>query len=387
MHVNTAHIGDVPGYTDQTGPEGLYTRYPLKYFNRLSPVEQYDTDALLPRIHAVEFLGEPQYQYGRNGKLPQQVWQALLPYAGSRLPTTLTLSEAQNWHLYAGLSDYPHYDAYRVTAPASDAWGQYDRWGGGPIRWGAPLETIGIMTRSLRENSRPGPIAYWSQGAHAGWGRYGGRARTSPTSDELRLQAYHALSSRITSLYWFNLSLESLVKFRDLIEEMTRVGREIRMLDRFYLEGAAYDYRQVLQAGKPDWGLASVAAPQAALLFALDLAYEPDAAEKVFRFGPPRAAHFDFKLPSYLREPKAVFRIDADGIQDVTHQVTAQGIGIDDRICKVGIYVATRDPAIRAQLEARRRELIQKEQSSRLDPARSDADFEVLRAFLSQKPG
>jgi hypothetical protein len=92
------------------------------------------------------------------------------------------------------------------------------------IRWGSPLETIGEMTRSLRELNRPRPIAYWSQGAHHDWNGYGGRKRGSPTPDELRLQAYHALSSRITSLYWFNLSLRSLVTFPDLIEPITRVG-------------------------------------------------------------------------------------------------------------------------------------------------------------------
>ena len=65
MHINTAHIADVRVYTDQIGPDGLYTRYPLKYFNKLQPFSHYDTDAMLPRIHAVEFLGEPQYGGGR----------------------------------------------------------------------------------------------------------------------------------------------------------------------------------------------------------------------------------------------------------------------------------------------------------------------------------
>jgi hypothetical protein len=45
------------------------------------------------------------------------------------------------------------------------------------------------------------------------------------------------------------------------------------MWERFYLEGAAYRYRLIQNAGKPDWDLASIAAPHAALLFALDLAY------------------------------------------------------------------------------------------------------------------
>ena len=384
MHINTAHIADVRVYTDQIGPDGLYTRYPLKYFNKLQPFSHYDTDAMLPRIHAVEFLGEPQYGGGRPVP-PQEVWKALAPYAATRLPTSVTHSEERIWRFYAGLSDYPHYDAYRVTAPSPDAWSQYDRWDGQRIRWGAPLETIGDMTRSLRELNHPRPIAYWSQGAHAGWDRYGGRIRTSPTPDELRLQAYHALASRITSIYWFNLSLKSLVKFPDLIEPITRVGRAIRMLDQFYLEGATYQYHRALNADKPDWDLASIAAPQAALLFALDLAYEPDAAEKVFRFGPPRTSQFDFKLPSYLREPKDVFRIDADGIQNVTHRSTPQGVAIDDRISKVGIYVVTGDSSLRERLETRRRELIRFEESFDFDPARSDADFEALRS-LGTKP-
>lgn len=69
--------------------------------------------------------------------------------------------------------------------------------------------------------------------------------------DELRLQAYHGLSSRITSLYWFNLSLRSLLAFPDLIEPMTRVGREIRMLEDYYLEGDAVSHERILRDGKP----------------------------------------------------------------------------------------------------------------------------------------
>lgn len=382
MHLNTAHISDTPGYTDQTGPDGLYTRYPLRYFNRLWPVERYDTDEMLPRIHAVEFLGEPQYRYGRNDKLPQQVRDAFLPYATSRLATTLTLSESHNWHLYAGVCDYAHYDAYRVTAPSPDSWSMYERWGGQQIRWGAPLETIGEMTRSLRETSRPAPVAYWSQGAHAGWDRYGGRARTSPTPDELRLQAYHALSSRITSLYWFNLSLKSVLKFRDLIEPITRVGREIRMLERFYLEGTACDYERIERDGAPDWDLASIAAPDAALLYALDLDYRADTEEKVFRFGPSRPARLGFDLPPYLRGPKAVFRIDAAGTYDVQYELSARGVRVDDRVGKVGVYIATKDPGLRGQLEARRAELIQYERSFAFDPAEDDADFVALQAIM-----
>jgi hypothetical protein len=239
------------------------------------------------------------------------------------------------------------------------------------------------MTRSLRETSRPASIAYWSQGAHDGWGRYGGRERTSPTPEELRLQAYHALSSRITSLYWFNLSLKSLAKFRNLIDEITRVGREIRILDRFYLEGAACQYRQVRREGKPDWDLASIISPDCALLFALDLDYKADPTQKLFKFGPPRPAVFEFDLPPWLRPAADVFRIDADGIYEVGYRRTAKGIVIDDRVSKVAIYVAAAEAGLRSRLEDRRRELLRTERAFRFDPAASDADFEELISFLA----
>jgi len=383
LHVNTAHIADMPGYTDQTGPDGLYTRYPLKYFNKLEPFSRYDTDSMLPRIHAVEFLGEPQYGGGRPVP-PQDVWRAFAPYAATRLPTTVTHSEERIWRFYAGLSDYPHYDAYRVTAPSPDAWNQYDRWGGQPIRWGAPLETIGDMTRSLGELNRPRPIAYWSQGAHYDWGGPGGRKRTSPTPDELRLQAYHALSSRITSLYWFNLSLKSLVKFPDLIEPMTRVGREIRMLDDFYLEGDAVSHERVLRDGKPDWDLDVIAGPRGALLFALDLAYEPNGVERVFQFSPPRESAFHFRLPSYASKVVEVFRVDADGAETVEHTVRDGILTIRDRVSRVAIYVVASAAGERERIEARRQALMAEENAFGFDAGRNPADLAALKQLLEQ---
>jgi len=166
LHVNTGQIERVKGYTDNPA---LLNRYPIKLFNRLWPLEQWDTDEWLPKIHAVEFIGEPQYGGGRPIP-PQEVFDKLYPYRTSRLPTSVTLSEERTWRWYAGLSDFPHYDAYRVVAPAADSWREYDRWGGPRISWGAPLETIGDMCRSLRELSRPVPCAYWSQGPHHDWG-------------------------------------------------------------------------------------------------------------------------------------------------------------------------------------------------------------------------
>ncbi len=374
LHVNTGQIQDVAGYTDN--PE-LYSRYPMKLFNRMWPVEQWDKDAWLPRVHAVEFLGEPQYGGGRP-VAPQEVFDQLLPYRTSRLATSVTNSEERIWRYYAGLSDYPHFDAYRVVAPAADAWRAYDRWDGKRISWGAPLETIGDMCRCLRELSRPLPVAHWSQGPHDGWGggfSLSARQRRSPTPDELRAQAMHALSTRITSLYWFNLSLKSLLKFPDTWEPIMRLGREIQMLAPYYLAGDAYRFERTrTAAGRLDWDLASIVSQDCALLFANDLAYIPDSADNTFHFGEPRDLSAYYALPHWLQQPLDVFRVDADGIHAVKWSNEAQGVRIQHRCSRDALFVVTHSPNLRDEIESRRQAAIRIEE-------RHSVDIEVLKAL------
>jgi hypothetical protein len=378
MHINTAQIEEVAGYTDNPV---LYAELPLKRFNRLWPLSHYDTDAMLPTIHAVEFLGEPQYGGGRPVP-PQEVWEKLAPYQTSRLATTITLSEEHSWRYYAGLSDYPHYDAYRVTAPAADAWGSYDRWNGVPIRWGAPLETIGTMTRSLRDHNRPRPIAYWAQGAHHDWRSWRNPRRGSPTPDELRSQAWHGLANRITSLYWFNLSLKSLVMFPDLIEPITRVNREIRMLEPLFLEGDAYEYHRIESDTGMEWDLTSIATADTVLLVAHDLAYRVDSERREFVFD-TRAGTFQFQCPRWLAEDALyVFRVDADGTHDVVHSVADGQISIEDSVQVVGIYLATNDAGLRARIDAEQQRLVEHEAACRFDPGNDRDDLGVLRKLL-----
>jgi hypothetical protein len=367
LHVNCGQIQNVAGYTDNAE---WYQRYPMKLFNRMWPLETWDTEEWLPKIHAVEFLGEPQYGGGRP-VAPQEVFDKLLPYRTSRLATSVTNSEERIWRFYAGLSDYPHYDAYRVVAPAADSWRAYDRWGGKRITWGAPLETIGDLCRSLRELSRPMPVAYWSQGPHDGWGSGFGltaRQRRSPTPDELRAQAMHALSTRITSLYWFNLSLKSLLKFPDTWDPIMRIGREIHMLSPFYLSGDAFHFERTRSdSGQLDWDCASIVSEECAILFANDLAYAPDPRDNTFRFGQPRDFSHHYPLPHWLREPTDVFRVDADGIHTVQWTADSNGVTIKHQFSRDAMFVATKLPSLRKSIEARRQAAIAKEESHQVD--------------------
>jgi len=372
LHVDTGQIQEVDGYTNN--PE-RYARYPIKSFNRMMPLEKFDTDEWLAKIHAVEFMGEPQYGGGRPVP-PQEVREAFKPYRASRLATSVTHSEERVWRFYAGLSDYPHFDAYRVVAPAADAWRAYDRWEGPAPRWGAPLETIGDLTRSLRDLNRPMPVAAWSQGPHDGWsGFFDGRRRRSPNPDELRSQALHAISSRITSLYWFNLSLEGLLRFQDTWEPIRRVGRELHAIEPFLLAGDAYAFeRRRTAEGRPDWDLASIVSPTAMLLFALDTAYVIDPAVNEFRFTPPRPAEFRFRLPPWLREPKVLVRIDADGAQDADWRLNGEHVVISGTYSGDAIFLVVSDPKIRE-------EYLQRLGEARAKEAAYPVDLQALKAL------
>lgn len=364
IHINTAHYEVIDGYSNM--PK-LVDRNRLKKFHRLWPTDQWETTSELPNIHAVEFLGEPQYGGGRPVP-PQEVFDKLAPYRATKLPTSVTHSEERIWRYYAGLSDYPHFDAYRVVAPAADSWQQYDRWGEERIRWGAPLETIGNLCRSQRELNRPMPCAVWSQGAHDGWGggfRLGKyRARRSPNPDELRAQAMHALATRVTSLYWFNLNKPSLDKFPDTIDPLRRIGREIRMLEPFYLGGDAYRFERLSKSdGKPDWELSSIVSSQGALLFAIDTDYRIDQDKLEFVFGEPREVTFEFELPSWLAKPVDLYRVDSEGCAPVDWTFDGKRVCIRDVASRDRVYMAAKHNLLRAEIEERRRRAIEVEQS------------------------
>lgn len=383
LHVNTGQIEEVDGFTNN---EELYAKYPMKRFNRLGDRSRYDRLEMLPTIHAVEFLGEPQYGGGRPVP-PQEVFDKLEPYATWQLPTSVTLSEERTWRYYAGLSDYPHYDAYRVIAPAADAWNKYDRWNGASIRWGAPLETIGTMTRSLRQQSRPASIAYWSQGAHDGWGGILSPRRGSPTPDELRAQAWHGLGNGIMSLYWFNLSMKSLAKFPDLLDPIRRVGREIQLLKPILESGTAYGYQRILQSGKLSWDLSSVVHQDSAILVANDLDYSIDQNTKTFRFA-NRSDSLEFQLPVWLQtsDPQTrldCFEIDSQGPRPVGYEFSGNRIKIDAKEVRVvGVYVVTQDKSLRQRLTEQAAALDQREKSLGFDPIGNPDDLRRLQSWV-----
>ncbi|MBO4714664.1 MAG: hypothetical protein J5672_01030 [Verrucomicrobia bacterium] len=387
LHINTANIQEIPGYTDQTGKGGLYQRYPIKWMGTMQPLPQYDNDANLNNIHAAESLGNVQDEI--NNCSPQDAMELLRVYGGFRIPTSLILTNPWQWNQYAGVSDYPHFNVARLAVPnAFERWDLYPRWEKKPISWAAPLETMGILTRNLRENSRPVSISAWIQGPFDSWTAQGERKRLAPTPNELRALAWQALSARITSLHWFNLNISSLVKYRDLITPIQKINREARLLEVFFLYGDSWKQvtTQTLddKNSKLDWSLSSIICPRGALLCALDLDYEISSINKTFKFRHPRETVFKFNLPNFLSPPYDVFRIDADGIYDVSYQVTKNSVEITDKQSLAAVYVATRDKKLRKELENRRQFLINLENFYKFDPANNRKDFDILKEIAQQ---
>ena len=386
LHVNAAHYVYAPAYYEKSGPAGFYTNYPLNRIGKFDPVASFDTQSQLSSIAMGDFLGEPQNEQAGLARFPQAVQQSLVPYSMSPIPSTLHFTDESSWNLFAGLSDYPSFSAYRVACPSADDWLSYSRWDGKPINWGAPLETVGYMARVLKEIHRPRQIAAWCQGPFSGWEVRDGRRRTTPTPDEIRLQAYHLLASRVTSIFWKQLDPKSLVQNRDTIQELNRIGREIRMMEPFIMEGDAYRWEEVKkQDGKLDWLLASITSPNAALLFALDEAYEPDRSARVFEWKSKRDVIFAFALPSHLRRVWDVLRIDADGVFPAQYYTIDNGVKIVDKQSKTAIYIATPSPQLKAQLEARYRDLLQAEAALDFDPVSRSKDFDLLKQVVQPK--
>jgi len=365
LWINTARINyDVPGVN------------PLRLIGGRDLAKEYDTAEWRDRVHTIEAAGEVQM----DATPPMELLKRFRTYEATPFPTSITFSEDWGFRYYAGLCDYPHFDAYRVNAPAADRWDKYDRWGGERIRWGAPLEGVGAMTRTLTAVNRPRPVAAWSQNVHYNWTSHvGGRERLQPTPDEIRVQAYEVLANGIQSIYWYSLESWSLAGWRDTLSATARIGREIRLLAELYEQGRATSYRR-----DGGFDLNVVSSPEAAVLFAIDLEYGASA-DKTFAWKQPRRLDVCYELPEWLRDVRDCFVIAADGVHPAEWERTPGGVRLRGDVDKVGLWVAARDARLREALTSRYRQLLAEEAAIGFDPAGKDADFEKLKTDLGYK--
>lgn len=333
LHINLVHAQSDPA------PDGL----PFRRMATFADVKKFSRPGEAATIHCADVVGEPQH----SGLTPFEVLRRLKPYEAASYPTCLTLSEDPGFGYYAGLSDWPHFDAYRVNAPHADDWAGYERFGG--LAWGAPLETIGAMMRVLNDVSRPRPVAAWSQNAHYNWrAAMGGRTRLDPTPGEMAMQAWQAVANGAQSLYWYSLESYSVLRSPDLLVPTMEIGRQIRVLQPWLETGDAIWRRR-----SGEFDLNVMAAPDAAVLFALHLGYRPDGGSKTFVWDAPGAFAAEFELPFTLRgEGLSVLRLTPQRVEPVSATPTARGVRIAGQADPVAIYIASKENGLIAKAKA-----------------------------------
>lgn len=127
-----------------------------------------------------------------------------------------------------------------------------------------------------------------------------------------------------------------------------------------------------------------VAAPDAAILFVINLDYQPSP-EKTFAWKQPRRMEDKFELPEWLREAVDCFAVSADGIAPARWEKAPGGVKVSATVDKVAVWVVTTNPKLRAALSERHRHLLAEEAAIGFDPVRNDDDFARLVADLGYK--
>lgn len=376
LHVNTFHGGPGAFYDD---PDRV-AAHPMKTFDSLPDIAVKSSPEWLPLVHGSERFGEPQFD-NRPAQGIADIY--LAEYRESGYPTTLTLSHEPGFHRYAGLTDLPHFDAYRVVAPHADRWGAYVRYGSKNVPWGAPLETIGFYMRTLAALSRPNPIAAWSQALSDGWFSLLRPASGNPNPLEIRIQAYEALANGAVSLYWFNLSGKNVSANRDRLAVLQEIGREIRTVDRLLGQSAPYAWENRFL----DLDQNVLAGEDHAVLFAIDLQYRKAWYNEFVSAG-PRTGELSFPVPAWLRDCDAAVRVHRDGIGPIPVRMEAGRAVLSDTFQDTALYVLYRsaDGDLAGELANRYDDLRRFEAAFGFDPIRNDADFALLEAEVAALP-
>ncbi len=347
MHFNTV-IGAY-GSSYYHRDEAFRKQYPIKIFGYVesAPVSDkmtvengvitfYDIDD----IHAALPFGEPQLSDSEGKHQPMRVYNKLQMYRNSPYPTNITLTHEPAFYRFAGLSDFCHYDAYRVVAPFSDAWYKYFSYAGKDkyaIYWGAPLETTGDYMRSLALMNKPNPVAAWTQGANT-WDTFPRFTKQteymdSPNPYELRVQAYLNVANGAASLYWFNIDGEDLLYYKESSVEMRNVNREFAVIGDYLAKQIPYWYER-----ENNIDLNVNIGSDYAVMFATDLNYKISDGQYKY-IGTNEEKTLRFEIPDYLCNYTELIKITKDGVFRCDSTRNGNEITVKDKVDMTALYV------------------------------------------------
>lgn len=356
------------------------------------------TTANKPWSLALALMDEPDLHSGKDaGGLSvarftergnRKVWQLT-----DARPTFVNLCRPGTFPEFARIADIVGYDAYQVGAPGDEA----SHWG-----YARDLEAAAWYMWALHRNAEPSPTWAWSQGYH-GWTHrliFGllttgkpGRALVTPS--ECRVQLVQELGRGIKGLWWFlclskagtekqfwtdleeggapewerlksmaapgvDLSAypqltketlapiiaEAMKPWDELWNEIRNLNSVVRQIRDLLQEGDTYEQRQFdIGWGASPRDLATVASPDALVVFLTNLGYYQTCTGAVFR----PVAHWSVtaELPPWLT-PADVFEVTAAGPRDAAWKANDASVEITvDGLEDVRFYVVAADRSLR----------------------------------------
>jgi hypothetical protein len=367
LHLNTVNGNASAFFSDSVRA----AKYEILKFAKLQDVDASNRPENLARIHAAEHFGEPQF----SKRPAQEIYSYYTSYRHSGYPTTLTLSHEPGFNRYAGVVDFPHFDAYRVTAPHADRWGEYTRYNEKNVRWGSPLETIGFYMRTLHRISAPNPVAAWTQGMSNDWSSRLRPGAGNPNDLEMRIQAYEAVANGALSLYWFNMSGKNIIKSRSSLREIRNINRELKIAGELISLSVPFSWTNKFM----DTDLNLLAGKDYAILFATDLKYCVSQNNQFLSSG-TRYMTMAFTIPSYLAGCRDVIKITHKGLVRLKASSERGSVAFADSVNTTGMYVLYNPGKINMSeyLYSRLKQMSENETALEFNPVDNDRDFEKL---------
>ncbi len=374
MHFNTVNGSAKAFLSDRV----LSAKYPMKRFSKLEDLATSTDENELKSIHGSEFFGEPQF----DKRPAQEIFNFYTSFRNSGFPSTLTLSHEPGFFLYAGVVDFPHFDAYRVVAPHADRWGNYNKYKEKNVKWGAPLETIGDYMRTLNRISYPNPVAAWTQAMSDGWKSRFRPGAGNPNDLEMRIQAYEAVANGAISLYWFNMGGKTLLNNRKSLAEIQRINRELMVIGDLLVRAQPYWWENTFMNIDKN----VLAGPDYAVLFAIDLKYTVSESNQFIPAG-KRSESLIFKIPQYLDKCNSALKVTHEGIYKVNVKVTKGIALITDTFETTGTYILYNggDSNFQHLLNLKYNKTLSDDASYKFDPINSNSDFNVLTDEVNNK--
>lgn len=164
---------------------------------------------------------------------------------------------------------------------------------------------------------------------------------------------------------------------------MQRIGREINLLDSFYIHGTQWTFETIGSESQPKCDYSMIVAPQGVVLFINDLDYSINTANKTFIFSKNKPVNPKFSVPKWVNKNWVLLKLNNEGLKQIEYQISdSNKLSFNSIINEIGIYILL--PKNKAEeLKTRWKNIINAELKLDFDPIKNSMDRSKLISFDS----